>query len=160
MTFSLELDKIGTEAALELRGRAAVANAKLAYERYLEIFEGSAFADQAARGARPQRVLWASTSTKNPAYSDVLYVEPLVGPNTVNTMPPATIDAFLDHGKVDGSALGSGMLAAHRDIDALAEVGVDYGAITATLQVDGVQSFADSFDDLLATVAEKMRALA
>ncbi|MDJ0923258.1 MAG: transaldolase [Acidimicrobiia bacterium] len=154
-----ELDKIGTEAALELRGRAAVANAKLAYERYLEIFDGPSFADQTARGARPQRVLWASTSTKNPAYSDVLYVEPLVGPNTVNTMPPATIDAYLDHGKADGSALGSGMLAAHRDLEALADVGVDFAAITAKLQIDGVQAFADSFDDLLATVAEKMRAL-
>lgn len=154
------LEEIGTEAALYLRGRAAVANAKLAYERYLEIFEGPDFADQRQRGAHAQRVLWASTSTKNPAYPDVLYVEPLVGPNTVNTMPPATIDAYLDHGQADGSALGAGMDKAHRDIDALGEVGVDFPAITAALQTDGVRLFSESFDDLLATVTDKISALA
>ena len=90
------LDKIGSDAALNLRGKAAVANAKLAYDRYLQIFTGPEYADQVARGAQTQRVLWASTGVKNPAYSDVLYVEPLIGPATVNTMPPATIDAFLD----------------------------------------------------------------
>ena len=154
-----ELDKIGTYEALALRGKAAVANAKLAYERYLEIFDGAEFADQIARGARPQRVLWASTSTKNPEYSDVLYVEPLVGPNTVNTMPPATIDAYLDHGEADGSALASGMAQAHRDIDALADLGIDFDAITAKLQTDGVAAFAASFDELLETVTAKMDAL-
>ncbi len=154
-----ELDKIGSDDALALRGKAAVANAKLAYERYLEIFEGADFADQVERGARPQRVLWASTSTKNPAYPDVLYVEPLVGPNTVNTMPPATIDAYLDHGVADGAALATDMDQAHRDIDGLATVGVDFDAVTAQLQVDGVRAFADSFDELLATVAQKMATL-
>jgi transaldolase/transaldolase/glucose-6-phosphate isomerase len=154
------LDKIGTEAALALRGRAAVANAKLAYERYLEIFDGPDYADQRERGAQTQRVLWASTSTKNPAYSDVLYVEPLVGPRTVNTMPPATIDAYLDHGEADAAALAANMDQAHADIAALGEVGVDFPATTAQLQIDGVQAFADSFTDLLATVEEKMRALA
>lgn len=150
------LDKIGTDAALELRGRAAVANARLAYHRYREIFEGEAFADQMQRGARPQRPLWASTSTKNPAYSDVLYVEPLVGPNTVNTMPPATIDAFLDHGHVDGTALTTDVAGAQRDIEQLETVGVNFAEITANLQIVGVRAFADSFDDLLATVEEKM----
>lgn len=154
-----ELDKVGTETALSLRGKAAVANAKLAYERYLEIFEGADFADQLARGAQPQRVLWASTSTKNPAYSDVLYVEPLVGPNTVNTMPPATIDAYLDHGIADGTALAAGMDQAHRDIDALATLGIDFAAITAELQTEGVDAFAASFDALLETVTAKMEAL-
>lgn len=154
-----ELDKIGTDAALALRGRAAVANAKLAYERYLEIFEGPEFSDQLERGARPQRALWASTSTKNPAYPDVLYVEPLVGPNTVNTMPPATVDAYLDHGKAYGSALGSDMDQAHRDIDALADLGVDFAAITAALQTDGVEAFSGSFDELLETVTAKMETL-
>lgn len=154
-----ELNEIGTEAALSLRGRAAVANAKLAYERYLEIFEGPEFADQLERGAQAQRVLWASTSTKNPAYSDVLYVEPLVGPNTVNTMPPATIDAYLDHGSADGSSLASGMDQAHRDIDALGEVGVDFDVITATLQTDGVAAFSGSFDELLETVTAKLATL-
>lgn len=154
------LDKIGSAAALALRGKAAVANAKLAYARYQEIFEGSEFADQMARGARPQRVLWASTSTKNPAYSDVLYVEPLVGPNTVNTMPPATIDAFVDHGTIDGNALTTAVDEARSNLSALGRVGVDFDDITAHLQEVGVKSFADSFDDLLATVAEKMSALA
>ena len=153
------LDKIGTEEALALRGRTAVANAKLAYERYLQIFEGPDFADQLERGAQTQRVLWASTSTKNPAYSDVLYVEPLVGPRTVNTMPPATIEAYLDHGTADGSALVTGTDRAHEDIAALGDLGIDFPAITAQLQTDGVQAFADSFSDLLATVEEKMRAL-
>ena len=124
-----------------------------------EIFDGADFADQLARGARPQRVLWASTSTKNPAYSDVLYVEPLVGPNTVNTMPPATIDAYLDHGKADGSALASGVAQAHGDIDALGDLGIDFADITATLQKDGVEAFSASFDALLETVGAKMEAL-
>ena len=154
------LDKVGSDAALALRGKAAVANAKLAYDRYREIFEGPDFADQIERGARPQRVLWASTSTKNPAYSDVLYVEPLVGPNTVNTMPPATIDAFLDHGTIDGTALATDVAEARRDIAALADVGVDFDEITATLQDVGVKAFANSFDDLLATVATKVAELA
>ena len=153
------LDKVGSERALTLRGRTAVANAKLAYERYLQIFEGAEFADQIERGAQTQRVLWASTSTKNPAYSDVLYVEPLVGPNTVNTMPPATIDAYLDHGSADGAALLAGMDQAHDHFVALEDLGIDFAALAAQLQVDGVQAFADSFAELLATVEEKMRAL-
>ena len=153
------LDKLGSPEALALRGRAAVANAKLAYERYLQIFDGPDFADQIERGAQTQRVLWASTSTKNPAYSDVLYVEPLVGPRTVNTMPPATIDAYLDHGVADGGALAAGTEQAHQDLAALGELGIDFAEITAQLQTDGVQAFADSFTDLLATVEEKMRIL-
>lgn len=153
------LDKVGSEAALNQRGKAAVANAKLAYDRYLEIFEGAEFADQVERGAQPQRVLWASTGVKNPAYSDVLYVEPLIGPATVNTMPPATIDAFLDHGDPANAALTNDVDTARSDIASLAGFGVDVDAITQQLQVDGVQSFADSFDDLLATVAEKINQL-
>ncbi|MEA2000814.1 MAG: transaldolase [Actinomycetota bacterium] len=151
-----ELDKVGSDAALGLRGKAAVGNAKLAYDRYREIFDGPDFADQLDRGARPQRVLWASTSAKNPAYSDVLYVEPLIGLNTVNTMPPATIDAFLDHGQIDSTALSTDVNGARRDIEALAQVGLDFDQITADLQTDGVRAFSDSFDDLLATVADKM----
>jgi transaldolase len=153
------LDKVGSSAALQQRGRAAVANAKLAYARYREIFEGPTFADQTARAARPQRPLWASTSTKNPSYSDVLYVEPLIGPNTVNTMPPATIDAFLDHGDIDSTALDTEVDVARRDISVLSELGVDFDEITGTLQTDGVRAFADSFDELLSTVAEKIDAL-
>jgi transaldolase/transaldolase/glucose-6-phosphate isomerase len=153
------LDKDGSEAALAQRGKAAVANAKVTYARYQEIFEGPEFADQLARGARAQRVLWASTGTKNPAYSDVLYVEPLVGPNTVNTMPPATIDAFLDHGEISATALTSDVDQARSDLEALPSFGIDLDEITRDLKVAGVKAFQDSFDDLLATVADKISRL-
>ncbi len=146
------LEKVGSDEALALRGRIAVANAKLAYRRYQELFEGDAFGALAARGAQPQRVLWASTSTKNPAYSDVLYVEELIGPNTVNTMPPETIDAFVDHGRIDGAALTTDVDEAASDIARLGELGVDYDALTAELQTEGVRSFADAMNDLYATI--------
>jgi len=146
------LDAIGTDEALALRGMAAVANAKLAYRRYQEIFEGPPFAAARARGAKPQRALWASTSTKNPAYSDVLYVDELIGPNTVNTIPPATVDAFRDHGTIDATALTSDVDAAEQYFEALAALGVDVDAITEELQVEGVASFADAFSGLLATI--------
>lgn len=150
------LEAIGTDEALALRGLAAVANAKLAYRRYREIFEGEPFAVARERGARPQRALWASTSTKNPAYSDVLYIDELVGPNTVNTIPPATIDAFRDHGTVDSAALTSGVDAAEAHFTALAAVGVDMDAVTDELQVEGVAAFADAFSDLLAAIDAQM----
>ncbi|MDJ0665433.1 MAG: transaldolase [Acidimicrobiia bacterium] len=153
------LEKDGSEAALAQRGKAAVANAKLAYARYREIFEGEAFADQVERGARAQRVLWASTGTKNPAYSDVLYVEPLIGPNTVNTMPPATIEAYADHGDVKNAALTKDVDVAREDIAVLSQFGIDFDEITRELKVAGVKAFADSFDDLLATVNEKISRL-
>ena len=105
-----------------------------------------------ARGARPQRALWASTSTKNPSYSDVLYVDELVGPNTVNTIPPATIDAFRDHGTVDAHALTTDVDEAERHFEALAALGVDIDAITEELQVEGVDAFADAFNGLLETI--------
>ena len=149
------LEKVGTDDAAALLGRVAVANAKLAYRRYQELFESDGFADLAAAGARPQRVLWASTSTKNPAYHDTLYVDELVGPNTVNTMPPATVDAFRDHGVADGAALVSDVDDAIAQIDSLADLGIDFDQITADLQVEGVIAFADSYDDLLATIDEK-----
>ncbi|MDJ0959872.1 MAG: transaldolase [Acidimicrobiia bacterium] len=149
------LEKVGTDEANALMGRIAVANAKLAYARYQELFEGSAFEALAGRGAQPQRVLWASTSTKNPAYADTLYVDELVGPNTVNTMPPATVDAFRDHGVADGSALTRGLETAREEIGRLAELGIDFDQITAELQTEGVIAFADSFDDLLATIDAK-----
>ncbi len=149
------LEKAGTDEASALLGRIAVANAKLAYARYQELFEGDAFASLAQRGARPQRVLWASTSTKNPAYADTLYVDELVGPNTVNTMPPATVDAFRDHGVADGTALTTGVDQARDQIASLAELGIDFDQLTAELQTEGVIAFADSFDDLLATIDDK-----
>ena len=146
------LEKEGSPESQELMGKTAVANAKLAYHRYQEIFEGEPFAAARARGAAVQRPLWASTSTKNPAYSDVLYVDELVGPNTVNTMPPATVDAFLDHGTVDTDALTTGVEEATAQIEALGAVGVDFDAITDELQREGVAAFAASYDDLLAAI--------
>ncbi len=151
------LEKIGNATALALRGTAGIANAKRAYRRYQQIFEGDAFAPLRERGARPQRVLWASTGTKNPAYSDVLYVEGLVGSDTVNTVPPATLDAFLDHGEVGGAPLTQDVAAADEAVVRLAELGVDLDAVTDRLQVEGVSAFVTSFDQLLDALAEKGR---
>ena len=153
------LEKNGSDPAMALRGKAAVANAKLAYHRYREVFETDDFADMLAKGARAQRVLWASTGTKNPAYSDVLYVEPLIGPNTVNTMPPATIDAFLDHGDISKAELTERVDEARHDIEALTGFGIDFEEITADLKVAGVKAFQDSYDDLLDAVAQKISRL-
>jgi transaldolase/glucose-6-phosphate isomerase len=149
------LEAIGTPEALALRGTIAVANAKLAYRRYQELFEGTGFDDLRSRGARPQRVLWASTGTKNPSYSDVLYVEELVGPNTVNTVPPATLAAFQDHGSSRGATLIEGLADADDAVDRLAAVGVDLGAVTDELQEEGLEAFAHSFHQLLQALYEK-----
>ena len=153
------LEAIASTEALALRGTIAVANARLAYRRYRELFEGDDFAGLQGQGARPQRLLWASTGTKNPAYSDVLYVEELIGRNTVNTVPPATLDAFLDHGQVRGASLTEGVPAAEASIEGLAALGVDLGAITAELQQQGVTAFAESFQQLLDALEEKGRKL-
>ena len=153
------LEAIGTQAALALRGKAAIANAKLAYERYQQVFGGESFADLAARGTRPQRALWASTSTKNPAYRDVLYVEELIGPDTVNTAPPATIEAFADHGEVKPASLTRDIDEAHGLIDSLSIVGIDFDAVTAQLQIDGVKAFADAYSGLLGAIAAKQAAI-
>lgn len=149
------IDEVGTPEAAALKGKAAIANAKLAYQRYQQLFEGGAFADLAARNTRPQRALWASTSTKNPAYRDVMYVEDLIGPNTVNTAPPATIEAFEDHGIVTAGTLTSGVEDALQVFESLSQVGVDFNAITNQLQIDGVQSFADAYSSLLEAIASK-----
>ena len=153
------LEKVGSPEVLDLQGKAAVANSKLTYRKYEEIFGGPGFATAAARGARPQRPLWASTSTKNPAYSDVLYVEELIGPNTVNTIPPATIDAFLDHGVVRAGSLTTGVDEAADQLRLLGDYGIDFGEITDELQVEGVVLFADSYDELLEAIAAKSAAL-
>ncbi|MDA2978183.1 MAG: transaldolase [Actinomycetota bacterium] len=149
------LDRVGTDQALSLRGKAAIANAKLAYRRYQQIFEGDEFASLEAVGTRPQRVLWASTSTKNPAYRDVMYVEELIGPNTVNTAPPQTIEAFLDHGEIRSGSLTKGVDEAATMINSLPSHGVDFNAITAKLQVDGVKSFSDAYESLLGAISSK-----
>ena len=153
------LDAIGTEEALALRGKLAVANAKIAYQHYQQAFSGPRWEALAAKGAFPQRCLWASTSTKNPAYRDVLYVEDLIGPHTVNTMPEETIRAFQDHGEVHGDTVLEGVDEAHRLLEQLAAVGIDYDDVVATLEKEGVQKFSDSFADLLADVRAKREAV-
>ena len=150
------LNEIGTETARAAQGKAAIANAKLAYRRYMEIFEGDIFVKQRGQGTRPQRVLWASTSAKNPSYRDVMYIEELIGPNTVNTAPPDTIEAFLDHGTVKPDSLLSGVDEAEAFVASLSTIGIDFDAITAKLQVDGVASFASAFDSLLAAIETKL----
>jgi len=141
-----------------LKGKVAIANAKLAYQRYLRFFDNTRWRHLAAKGARPQRLLWASTGTKNKAYSDVLYVEELIGPNTINTMPPATLDAFRDHGKVRDTLL-DGIDDAHRVLDDLAHTGISLNAVTDKLTEDGVRLFADAADRLLAALAKKRQAV-
>jgi transaldolase/glucose-6-phosphate isomerase len=137
-----------------LRGQVAIANGKLTYQRYKAIFQGPRWEALASRGARAQRVLWASTSTKNPAYRDVLYVEDLIGPNTVNTMPPATLEAFRDHGQVRAS-LEEDLEAAHDTMEVLAQVGISMAAVTQKLLEEGVRLFAEPFDKLLDTLAHR-----
>jgi transaldolase len=144
----------------ELAGRLAIDNAKLAYQHYLTAFSGPRWEFLAGKGARPQRCLWASTSTKNPDYRDVIYVEELIGPDTVNTMPGETIAAFQDHGEVRGDTLLEGIDAARSLIAELAGAGVAYDDVVETLEAEGVQKFADSFADLLDGIAEKRSRLA
>jgi len=134
-----------------LLGKVAIANGKLTYLRYQRIFSGPRWQALAAHGAQTQRVLWASTSTKNPAYRDVMYVEELIGPDTVNTMPPATIDAFRDHGRLRNS-LTEDVAGAQNVMDNLARTGISIKEVTTKLTDDGVKLFADAFDKLLAAV--------
>jgi transaldolase len=146
------------DRAMALKGRAAIANAKLAYQLFREMFASERWAALAARGARLQRPLWASTSTKNPAYRDVVYIEELIGPDTVNTMPPATIDAFKDHGVV-ARTVDENVREAERVMAQLAEVGIDFREVTDKLLVDGLASFQKSFDSLLAGLERKTKTL-
>jgi transaldolase/transaldolase/glucose-6-phosphate isomerase len=142
------LDVIGTPEALALRGKAAIANAKLAYRRFGELFKSESFVAHASRGAKVQRPLWASTSTKNPDYRDVIYVEELIGPETVNTLPVATLHAFRNHGEMRESLLED-VAGANEVFAGLAEVGVDIDVVTTELQTEGVAAFANSFDQLI-----------
>ena len=137
-----------------LRGKVAIANAKLAYRRFKRLFAGARWEKLSAKGAHVQRLLWASTGTKNPAYSDVLYVEELVGADTVNTMPPATMDAFRDHGKVRAS-LAENIGEAEQTMAALARCDISIDAITEKLVEEGVQLFAEAFDKLLGALSRK-----
>jgi transaldolase len=148
------LQKIGTDEALELRGKAAVAQAKLAYELFAQCFRGDRWESLSDRGARVQRPLWASTSTKNPAYPDTLYVDSLIGPETINTMPDATIDAFERRGTV-ACTISRDLDQAHQVMEDLARVGVDMTEVGHTLEEEGVASFTKSFDELMGALSDK-----
>jgi transaldolase len=146
------LDEIGGFDAL--KGTLAIANAKLAYETYAEVFSGAQWETLAAKGATPQRCLWASTSTKNPEYRDVLYVEELIGPDTVNTMPRETVEAFQDHGRVERT-LDRDVDEARRTLERFAEAGIEYDDVVETLEREGVEKFASSFRELFADLEAK-----
>jgi transaldolase len=141
----------------DLKGELAVANAKLAYLAFREIFSGDDWAFLESSGAKKQRPLWASTSTKDPAYRDVKYVEELVGPDTVNTMPASTLEAFMEHGEVNPYALEENLDEARKLLYELREAGIDYKDVTEVLEKEGVAKFADSFDELLEGIKEKSR---
>jgi len=151
------LDEIGGHD--KLRGKLGIANAKLAYERYEQLFSGERWEFLAGKGASPQRCLWASTSTKNPAYRDTMYVEELVGPMTVNTMPPETIEAFQDHGKVVPNTVKRDLDGVRKLLEDLAKAGVDYDDVVETLEREGVEKFADSFAELLEGIRQSSREL-
>jgi transaldolase len=143
----------------ELKGRLAVANARLAYQHYKAVFRGPRWDYLAGKGATPQRVLWASTSTKNPSYPDTIYVEELIGPDTVNTMPEETIEAYQDHGR-PLMRLEDGLVDARRLLDELATAGVDYDDLTDTLEREGVEKFSEAFSELMGALEQKRTALA
>jgi transaldolase len=144
----------------ELQGKLAVAYAKLAYQHYLETFKGPRWDYLEGKGATKQRCLWASTSTKNPAYSDVLYVEDLIGPETVNTMPLETIEAFQDHGTIPGDTVLEGIDEARDLFVQIEKAGVSYDDVVETIEAEGVQKFADSFAQISEEVRAKRGALA
>ena len=146
------LDEIGGND--KLKGKVAIANAKLAYQRYKELFSGESWDLLVSKGATAQRPLWASTSTKNPDYRDVMYVEELIGPQTVNTMPEETIEAFQDHGKT-AATLEQGIDEAKQVFSDLEQAGIDYDDVTETLEREGVEKFADSFGELLEGIRAK-----
>ncbi|CAL9646530.1 transaldolase [Streptomyces sp. enrichment culture] len=155
-----EIDKrlslLGTDEALGLRGKAALANARLAYEAYENVFAGDRFTALAGARANPQRPLWASTGVKDPAFRDTLYVEELVAPGTVNTMPEATLDATADHGEVRGDTVTGGYAQARADLAAVERLGVSYDEVVEQLEREGVAKFEAAWDDLLAAVTKSL----
>jgi transaldolase len=154
-----QLDALGSSAAAKLRGRIAIANSKMVYQRFLALKKEPEIAELLKRGVRPQRPLWASTSTKDKRYSDVLYVETLIGPETVNTLPPETLDAFLYHGTARHSVEVDADVA-RRELEELAKLGIDLTAVTKELETEGVNGFRDSWDKLLASLREKCSVVA
>ena len=153
-----KLDRIGSNAARRLRGKAAIANAKLAYEAFREVFGSPRFGVLKAKGASLQRPLWASTSTKDPAYPDLYYVEALVAPDTVDTMPPETFQAYRDHGDPK-IRISDAMDEARTVFRRLAEIGIDERDVSRELEEEGVKKFSDSYDSLLKAIAEKEKAM-
>ncbi|HVA15483.1 MAG TPA: bifunctional transaldolase/phosoglucose isomerase [Stellaceae bacterium] len=154
------LGKLGDKnLADRLRGKAGIANAKVAYARYQALFAGARWETLAAAGARTQRLLWASTSTKSPAYKDTMYVEALIGRDTVDTIPPATMDAFREHGKAEADAVEQDVAGARAMLAALESIGISLKQVTDELVVEGVQQFADSFDQLFGAIAHQRRRL-
>lgn len=151
------LDAIGTEEALALRGRAGVANARVAFGAYLEAFGSERFERLASRGAHPQRPLWASTGVKNPAYSDTLYVDSLVADPSVNTMPEKTLEAVADHGEPGTALDGAAAQAAARELEAISALGVDLADVFAVLEREGLEKFETAWGQLLETVSASMR---
>ena len=153
-----QLDTLRTPEALQLKGLAAIAQAKIAYEAFTKVFSGSRWDRLAAAGAHVQRPLWASTSTKNPSYPDTMYVDNLIGPHTVNTLPDATLSAFADHGKVSRS-IDTDVDIAHMQWNALRRIGIDLDNVAITLEREGVASFIKSFEELLDALSDKARTL-
>lgn len=153
-----QLDAIATKEALSLKGKAAVAQGRLAYQLFLERFSGPRWEKLATRGARPQRPLWASTSTKNPDYPDTLYVDSLIGPNTVNTIPDSTLAAFLDHGTV-ARTVDTAFDDARKTLNQIRKLGVDLDEVATSLEAEGVVAFSDSFNNLLETLSAKVTLL-
>jgi transaldolase len=154
------LEKIGSEPAKALKGKAAVANARLAYQAYEGVFGSDRWAALERAGGNKQRPLWASTGVKDPAYSDTLYVTELVAPNTVNTMPEATLDATADHGRITGDTIRPAYAQAQADIDALAGVGVSYDDVVRVLEDEGVEKFEAAWNELLESTKAELQRLA
>ncbi|MEV4349736.1 transaldolase [Actinoplanes sp. NPDC049596] len=154
------LDKIGSDEAKALKGKAAIANAQLAYEAYEEVFSGERWKALAAAGAQPQRPLWASTSTKNPEYKDTIYVEELIAPGTVNTMPESVIKAYADHGETRGNTISGQYEAAKKVFADLKAVGVDFDDVVKVLETEGVDKFEQSWKELLEGVDKSLKAAA
>jgi transaldolase len=152
------LDKLGTDAAKELRGKAAIANARVAYEHYERVFSSKRWRDLEAAGARPQRPLWASTGVKDPAYPDTRYVVDLVAPGVVNTMPEATLDAVADHGDITGDTVRPHYQDAQQVLDGLRDLGIEYDDVVGVLEEEGVRKFEASWNELGESLAAELKA--
>ncbi|MDC7339591.1 transaldolase [Streptomyces lydicus] len=154
------LDKVGTDEAKSLKGKAALANARLAYQAYEEVFSSDRWAALDKAGANKQRPLWASTGVKDPAYKDTLYVDDLVAPGTVNTMPEATLEATADHGQITGDTVRGTYDEAKADLDAIARLGISYDDVVQLLEDEGVEKFEASWNDLLKSTEAELKRLA